>query len=169
MLTIVSATPRQSVVNHYTPTPYDTKVTGIQVSDLSRGAQLSLWSIRKWVQQRQKTQRIADTLNNAYKLAGIPEAGELVDEYLSLMGRLSMRPVTVERPCCKTVSADELLILRTLRSLQLGHHDSAMLQISRIISGRFRDAFCRSAKAYVESLSSAGLSLNRISNLSIAG
>ena len=156
-----------SVVKIYVPGPDDLEQTTFLVKDLSRGAQLVVWSVRKWVQQRRR-QTNESTLLKTYELAGISSAADTLDEVMTLLSRITMRPVTIEQPSCRTLAPDELIILRTLRSLQSGKKKAALLSIARIVNGRLRNVFCRSAEIYVKKLSRAKLSLNHITKLHVA-
>ena len=151
----------------YNPGPTDAEQTPFLVKDLSRGAQLAVWSIRKWVLQRRRGADDA-TLIKTYEMAGITSAAESLDELMTLLSMIAMRPVKVECSCCGTLSGDELLILRTLRSLQASQQEAARLSIARLVNGHLGTVFCRSAEIYANKLSRANLSLNHITKLYVA-
>ena len=167
MLRTVTSTIPKNIVQIYDPGPTDSEQTPFLVKDLSRGAQLAVWSIRKWVLQRRRQASDA-TLIKTYELAGIASAAESLDEFMTLLSTIAMRPVTIECACSKTLTGDELLILRTLRSLQAGQHEAARLSIARLVNGHLGNVFCRSAEIYTKKLSRANLSLNHITKLSVA-
>lgn len=167
MLRAVPIASPKNVVQIYNPGPTDSGQTAFLVKDLSRGAQLAVWSIRKWAQQRCR-QTSDSSLLNTYKLAGIPSAVDSLDEFMTLLSSVAMRPVTIECTCYKTLTSDELLILRTLRSLQARQKEVAHLSIARLVNGPLGSVFCRSAETYAKKLSSAKFSLNHFSKLYVA-
>ena len=67
----------------------------------------------------------------------------------------------------KSLSGDELIILRTLRALQNGHTEVARSIIARLIAGNLGRTFCRAGESYVDSLDAAELKLSQISRLSL--
>ena len=167
MLTTVKPKIPKNVVQIYNPGPTDAEQTPFLVKDLSKGAQLAVWSIRKWVLQRRRKADDA-TLIKTYEMAGITSAAESLDEFMTLLTTIAMRPVNIECSCCNKLAGDELLILRTLRSLQAGQQEAALLSIARLVNGRLGTVFCRSAEIYVNKLSRANLSLNHITKLYVA-
>lgn len=157
-----------AVVKHYVPSAADLPRTEIRTADLTRGPQLVVWSIRKWLQSRRdKHRRQAVAYRTAYRMAGISEAAEILDEMMMVLATGSFRPVLVECACCRQLSTDEVLLLRTLRSLQLGKIDVARRRIQRLLPGALAHAFCRSANAYVDLLNRADLSLGQMTELAL--
>lgn len=168
MLKSVPDIPGESVVHHYQPALTDRELTRFLVKDLSLGSQLALWSIRHWVQKRTRGHEGQVSLENTYRLAGTAEAAEIFDEFMTLLATSAMRPVRVECPCATNLSSDELLILRTLRSLQSGHVPAARLSMARVLHGKLSHAFCRLANAYVELMSKVNMSFDKLATISIA-
>ena len=139
------------IVQFYTPVATDRQRTDFLVADLSKGAQLVVWSMRKWVEVRYKKRHSGSLVyRTAYRLAGIPQAAEILDEMMMVLATTSLRPVLVECPCCRQLSTDE-----------------ARRRMSRVLSGSLSNAFCRSAQAYVDQLTSADLSLEQITQLGL--
>ncbi|MBO6703718.1 MAG: hypothetical protein JJ921_15360 [Pseudomonadales bacterium] len=156
------------IVQFYTPVATDRQRTDFLVADLSKGAQLVVWSMRKWVEVRYKKRHSGSLVyRTAYRLAGIPQAAEILDEMLMVLATTSLRPVLVECPCCQQLSTDELMLLSSLRSLQLMNTEAATRRMTRVLSGSLSNAFCRSAQAYVDQLTSANLSLEQITQLGL--
>lgn len=166
MLQLAQTTATTSTVRYFTPTSMDREVTGFKVSDLPRGSQLALWSIRKWVQGQTKTSAL-ETLQKAYQMAGIPGGFSQINEFMALLARISMRPVRVLRPCAKFMSADEVLLLGTLRSLQTENNAAASQRLGRIVPQSLRAVICRTAVAYTHQLKTAGLMISQITTLSV--
>lgn len=164
MLQLAQITAATSTVRYFTPTSMDLEITGFKVSDLPRGSQLALWSIRKWVQGQTKTSAL-ETLQKAYQMAGIPDGFSHLNEFMALLARISMRPVRVSRPCAKLMSADEVLLLGTLRSLQTGNTVAASQRLGRIVTRSLRAVICKSAAAYTYELKTAGLIITQITTL----
>ncbi len=168
MLKVVGTDKVESVVKHYTPTSTDKERTTVAVKDLSRGAQFVLWSIRKWVQGKTRQIDMSKSFSEAYEMAGVPEAVEVLEEMMALLATTTMRPVLVECPCSEVLSTDEVLLLRSLRALQFGHVEAGRQRVERLIAGRLANAFCRTADVYVHCLQRVGLSLNKMASLTLA-
>ena len=158
----------RTVVNYFKPTPTDQIKTALPVRELSKGGQLVLWCIRRWVQRRRLSEGVDTTLKRTYTLAGIAEAQQPFEELMTLLATVAVRHVVVECQCSAFLSSDELLLMHTLRSLQSGHREIAEQRIARIIVGQLGSTFCRIGADYVKSLEKGGFSLNQISVLSVA-
>ena len=167
MLRLVHTNNAHGALRHYTPTTDDGQHTGVMAENLSVGAQLTLWSMRRWIQSRQEVashkhleeQNVIKRLKGPYQQAGIPSALDFFDECMTLLSKIAIRQVTFECPCKAALNTDELRILNTFVFSQNGELNAAKLKISRLISGRLRDIYCRSATQYTNTLKRAGLPL----------
>ena len=131
----------------------------VRTASLSLGGQLFVWSARSWRIAVERGEPLGEDFENIYRIARCPEAMHLVDELLSLVSVSAFRPFAIRCVPCQTLSGDEWLILRAMQELQREDQHGAMTCIGRIVPGPLRQAFCRSATAYVDALVCAGLSL----------
>lgn len=161
------ATP-SGTVQHYLPTARDHEQTPYRMADLATGAQLFIWSIRKWLQIRRFPGKFDDQLLAAHQRIRAPEAAEAIEECMALLGASALRTVIIECPCKTHLSCDELTLLNVCRALQSGHDDVAEQAIARLMRGRMGRIYCRSARDYGVALANAGLPLSRITKLKIA-
>ena len=168
MLKLVDPASQEVPVRQFTPSSTDLEQTKVPVKDLSRGAQMVVWSIRHWVRNRQQGRPAGHQLDNAYRLAGIPEASDALDESMTLLARLTLRKIVVHCPCSKQLSCDEFLLLQMIRSLQNHQRQAAEARAGRLLQGRMRRTFCRVLEDYAISLTGADLHLGQISRLKMA-
>ena len=131
----------------------------VRTASLSLGGQLFVWSARRWRIAVEREEPLGDVFENTYRIARCPEAMHLVDELLSLVAVSAFRPFAIRCVPCQTLSSDEWLILRAMQEIQREDQDRALTCIGRIVVGPLRQAFCRSATPYIDTLVGAGLSL----------
>ena len=131
----------------------------VRTASLSLGGQLFVWSVRSWRVAVERGEPLGEVFENTYRIARCPEAIGLVEELFSLVAVSAFRPFAIRCVRCQTLSTDEWLILRALQELQRKDQDRAITWIGRIVVGPLRQAFCRSAVPYVDTLVGAGLSL----------
>ncbi len=167
-LRVVTCQPTNGVTQEYIPTPKDFEQTPYLMADLSTGAQVYIWSIRKWLQIRRCPGKFEGQILEAHKRIRVPEAAEAIEECMALLAAGALRMVIVECPCKTHLSSDELLLLNVCRALQSGHDQVAHQLITRLFKGRLGGIYCRSARDYGDALNRAGLPLQRISKLKIA-
>ena len=167
-LRAVKRLPKEGVVEEYIPTPKDLEQTPYLMADLSTGAQIFIWSIRKSLQIRRIPGKFEGQILEAHKRIRVPEASESIEECMALLATGALRTVIVECPCKTHLSSDELLMLNVCRALQSGHDQVAQQLITRLFKGRLGSIYCRSARDYADALSRAGLPLKRITKLKIA-
>lgn len=167
MLSLVDKRDENSVVKHYIPTPFDVEKTDIKVKDISAGAQMVIWSIRQWAQCKHRNLDYQE-LVKAYSQLGVPEGVSLLDEFMTLLANVAMRPVRIECSCAVCLSSDELLLLRVFRAAQSNKVDAANERMRRLIHGSLCTTFCRIISEYTQLLSKVDMSLNQITGLSVA-
>ena len=78
---------------------------------------------------------------------------------MSLVAVAAFRPVNIRCVPCPTPSSDERDLLRAIQDLHRGRLDRAAEHVGRMVAGRLRQAFCRSAAAYAEALDEADVPL----------
>lgn len=167
-LQIVETSTSSGIVQTFEPTAKDREQTPYLMSDLSTGAQLFIWSIRKWLQTRRFPEKFAGQIQGAHERIRVPEAAEAIEECMALLATGALRPVLIECPCKTQLSCDELTLLNVCRALQSAHEQVAAKLITRLLRGRLGRIYCRSARDYGVALSRAGLDLTRITKLKIA-
>ncbi|MFN3238689.1 MAG: hypothetical protein ACE37D_16725 [Pseudomonadales bacterium] len=155
-------------VQFYLPTAQDSEHTPYRMADLATGAQLFIWSIRKWLQIRRFPGKFDSQLFEAHQRIRAPEAAEAIEECMALLSVSALRTVIVECPCQTHLSCDELTLLNVCRALQSGHDEAAEKAIARLIRGRLGRIYCRSARDYGVALAKAGFPLTRITKLKVA-
>lgn len=131
----------------------------VRTETLSLGGQLFIWSARRWRVAMEQGESVDDALAYTYGIARCPEAVALLDETMSLVAVAASRPVTIRCVRCPTLSDDERDLLRALQDLQRGRVEHAAEQVARIVAGRLRHAFCRSATVYADALDAADVPL----------
>ena len=129
--------------------------------NLSRGGQLLIWSMREWARAARHRECVCAELNQAYSVAGCPNAVGFMDEYMSLIAIAARRPVDIRCPGCGDLSDDERLLLSVLLALQTGRESEALLLIGGLIGGCIGLSFCRVAVLYVEELKKTRLLLSQ--------
>ena len=162
---LIDSKPRDPAVNYYTPSAIDLDTTDIKISDLSRGAQLTLWATRRWVQSRTDPNFTGPSTADIFNRAGTPSAAPILEEILSLLSIAATRRLRIQFTSHPFLTGDELLFLRVLRSLQKDQMTAACLGIERIVRSDLVNVFCRSARVFAETLSADGLTLNKITSL----
>ena len=165
MFKLVERNIKDPSVGYYTPSAIDLDTTGIRISDLSRGAQLTLWSTRRWVQSRTNSNFTGPSTAEIFDRAGAPSAAPILEEILLLMSITATRRLRIQLTSHPYLTGDELLLMRVLRSLQQEQMTTARLGVERIIRADLAIVFCRSARAFAEALSASGLTLNKITRL----
>ena len=131
----------------------------VRTETLSLGGQLFIWSARRWRVAVEREESVEEALAYTYGIARCPEAIALLDETMSLVAVAAFRPVAIRCVRCPTLSEDERDLLRAIQDVQRGHHARAATHVGRILAGRLRQAFCRSAAAYAEALDAADVPL----------
>ena len=162
---LIDSKPRDPAVNYYTPSAIDLDTTDIKISDLSRGAQLTLWATRRWVQSRTDPNFTGPSTADIFNRAGTPSAAPILEEILSLLSIAATRRLRIQFTSHPFLTGDELLFLRVLRSLQKDQMTAACLGVERIVRSDLVNVFCRSARVFAETLSADGLTLNKITSL----
>ena len=162
---LIDSKPRDPAVNYYTPSAIDLDTTDIKISDLSRGAQLTLWATRRWVQSRTDPNFTGPSTADIFNRAGTPSAAPILEEILSLLSIAATRRLRIQFTSHPFLTGDELLFLRVLRSLQRDQMTAACLGVERIVRSDLVNVFCRSARIFAENLSADGLTLNKITSL----
>ena len=162
---LIDSKPRDPAVNYYTPSAIDLDTTDIKISDLSRGAQLTLWATRRWVQSRTDPNFTGPSTADIFNRAGTPSAAPILEEILSLLSIAATRRLRIQFTSHPFLTGDELLFLRVLRSLQRDQMTAACLGVERIVRSDLVNVFCRSARVFAETLSADGLTLNKITSL----
>ena len=162
---LIDSKPRDPAVNYYTPSAIDLDTTDIKISDLSRGAQLTLWATRRWVQSRTDPNFTGPSTADIFNRAGTPSAAPILEEILSLLSIAANRRLRIQFTSHPFLTGDELLFLRVLRSLQKDQMTAARLGVERIVRSDLVNVFCRSARVFAETLSADGLTLNKITSL----
>ena len=158
--------PEQAIVQYFNPTPFDRSDTRVLVRDIGFGNQVVLWNIRWWVAHRQQGCSLRPITSMCAHI-GMAEATGVIDEMLTLLATLAMRPVCILGACSTTVSNDECLLLAALHELQKGEDRSAKQTMGRLLQGAMRCLYMRSASALVDCLDCADLRLNKIPHLHI--
>ncbi len=159
--------PEANPVRVYTPTFEDCPNEAVETRNLTRGGQVALWSLRRWLLARRRGEKVDQALAEMFRLAGCPEATSMVDEFISLLNHVALRPVEIRCTCARTLSADELLMLRVLRYIQRGEGSEAKARIARLLPGALGPAFCRIAGLFVHSLQRRNISLDRLTQLRV--
>ncbi len=137
-------------------------------SGISQGGQLLLLSMRQWVLMKGSQQSISQTLSPTYNRLRCPTAAiDPLNEFMSLLALAAIRPIEIRCHCSKTLSADELSLLKSLRAIQLDDQDRASKELSTMLTGSLERSFQRTAGIYVETLRTAGLSLTGVRHLSV--
>ena len=168
MLHLIENTLSGSAVRIYTPSCIDQDRTEITISDLSRGAQLTLWSIRRWVRNRSASGSEGPSIHAVFSQSGINnEAAEILSELLTLLSVIGIRRVRIQHISASHLTGDEVLILRVLRWLQVGQRKTGSLGISRLVRCDLANAFCRIGEAYAAVLAKHNLTFDMITNLSL--
>ena len=162
---LIDSKPRDPAVNYYTPSAIDLDTTDIKISDLSRGAQLTLWATRRWVQSRTDPNFTGPSTADIFNRAGTPSAAPILEEILSLLSIAATRRLRIQFTSHPFLTGDELLFLRVLRSLQKDQMTAACLGVERIVRSDLVNVFSRSARVFAETLSADGLTLNKITSL----
>ena len=162
---LIESKPRDPAVRYYTPSAIDLDTTDIKISDLSRGAQLTLWATRRWVQSRTDPNFTGPSTADIFNRAGAPSAAPILEEILALLSITATRRLRIQFTSHPFLTGDELLLLRVLRSLQKDQITSACLGVERIVRADLVNVFCRSARVFAETLSANALTLNKITSL----
>ena len=131
----------------------------VRTEALSLGGQLFIWSARRWRVAVEQGRSVEEALAYTYGVARCPEAAALLDETMSLVAVAAFRPVNIRCVPCPTLSSDERDLLRAIQDLHRGRLDRAAEHVGRMVAGRLRQAFCRSASAYAAALDEADVPL----------
>ena len=156
----------QEIVQYFNPTSFDRFDTRVLFRDIGFGNQVVLWNIRWWVVNRQQGCSLRPT-TSMFANIGMAEATDVIDEMMTLLANLAMRPICILGACSTNVSNDEYLLLAALHELQKGEDRSAKQIMGRLLQGAMRCLYIRSASALVDCLDCADLRLNKIPHLHI--
>ncbi|MEM7217443.1 MAG: hypothetical protein AAF515_03695 [Pseudomonadota bacterium] len=144
------------------PSPHQRRnpTTGLDVSALSAGAQVTLWGIREWVDCAHNRRDVAAGLRVNFQQLRHPRlAIDLLDEWMSTLSAGAVRNVRICRHTCSCVNVDEQLLLEALQGLERGEITTAPSVLRPLLRGGLARAFCRSALLYVEELNASGATL----------
>ena len=165
-IAVVQNPSEQEIVQYFNPTPFDRSDTRVLVRDIGFGNQVVLWNIRWWVVHRQQGCSHRPITSMCAHI-GMAEAMDVIDEMMTLLATLAMRPICIHGACSTTVSNDECLLLSALHELQKGEDQSAKHTMGRLFQGAMGCLFMRSASALVDCLDCADLRVNKIPHLHI--
>jgi hypothetical protein len=154
-------------VQIYVPSLEDCPAETVETRSLTRGGQVALWSLRRWLLARRRGEKLDQPLSEMYRLAGCPEANALLDEFMSLLNHAALRRVEIRCACAKTISVDELLLLTVLRKIQNGNEQEAKKRIRRLLPASLVPIFFRLAQLFTSALKQRDISLDRLTQLRV--
>ena len=131
----------------------------MRIAYLPSGAQLFVWSVRRWHVALMRRESIEAALGPVYRVAKCMQGVALFDELMSLVAVAAFRPPAVRCMCSATLSADERDMLLAVQAAWRGCEEAAVDCIGTIVAGRLRHAFCRSATCYADALRAAAVPL----------
>ena len=132
----------------------------IQLSSLTSGAQLLVWSARQWLACA-KTQRcVHEALALPYAQHNISQAIMPLDESMTLLALGASRQIELGCLCASVLREDERTLLAAFRYLQCNDLEQAMSVVTPLIHGCLKRTFCRTAAAYTEQLQTVNMKLN---------
>tara|TARA_B100000676_G_scaffold48806_1_gene47826 strand:- start:2743 stop:3237 length:495 start_codon:yes stop_codon:yes gene_type:complete len=154
-------------VQVYVPTYEDCPNECVETRTLTRGGQVALWSLRRWLLARRRGENVDETLAEMFRLAGCPEATSLLDEFMALLNHCALRQIEIRCACAKTLSVDEFLMLRALRYIQKGKREEAQKRVQRLLPQPLVPIFLRLAGLFVDALGRRDISLDRLTQLRV--
>ncbi|MEM7101217.1 MAG: hypothetical protein AAF541_23345 [Pseudomonadota bacterium] len=139
--------------------------SGVNISSLSNGSILFIWSIRAWVQAAYQQQCVVRTLYPPYQQHNRVDAITTLDECMSVLCACAYRPVSIRSPHTESLSSDEYALVEVLQALQRGQDRIAESKLKPLVAGRLNNTFRRVAQEYVSRMQTASLNFSGMRHL----
>jgi hypothetical protein len=132
----------------------------VATADLPQGAQLFIWSVRRWVfsalRGRCVRRDLADPYHRLTCLHAIPD----LDQFMSILSQRAKRAVAIR--CCPYpyLSNDERTLLRIMQAQQSYRDRDTALAAARTLAEEPVDVLIQAAGVYYRELQAVGMKLS---------
>lgn len=137
----------------------DNPYRALTLDRIAFAEQFLLWAVRRWIAQFKRGQADLSELRHAFRLARAPDALSALDELLGTLATGAQRPLDMRCVKCRSIGADEVLLLSAVAALQAGDPEPCQAILQDWLAPAAARAALRPAMVFAVLLREAGLRL----------